>query len=228
MTDQAQARATFFDEMRPLFKGGLTPAQVRVIDGAIDRLLDLPPKSLACLQPVDTAGLLLIQEFEGLHDSDKATAILEPQMDPIGIWTIGWGYALFDGGRALTGAKDKARAFALWKDMFPAGMTRTDADWLVLKVIAEWMPKLDALLVRPLTQGQSNALISLAYNVGIGIKDGKKGDLADSSLVAAINAGWMDVAADRFLDWKYAGGKELPGLVRRRKAERAVFLGVAR
>jgi len=176
---------------------------------------------------IDAAGLKLIERFEGLHDGDRRTPILEPQMDPIGIWTLGYGYALFVNGQALKGARDKAQAHALWRQMFPAGMTKPDAQWLVLKVIAEWHPKLSRLVTRPLDQGQSNALISLAYNVGIGIRDGRKGDLADSSLIMAINLGNFSAAANHFLSWVYAGGRKLKGLVNRRHAERALFLGGA-
>jgi lysozyme len=39
-----------------------------------------------------------------------------------------------------------------------------------------------------------------------------------------INAGELEKAAEQFLVWKYAGGKILPGLLRRRQAERELFL----
>ncbi len=219
----APDRASFFASLRLIF-GPLTAAKVRSVDRAIDALLGVAPETTPMLMPIDAAGLKLIERFEGIHDGDRNTPVLEPQMDPIGIWTLGYGYALFVDGKALKGAANKAKAYAIWREMFPAGMTLEDARWLVLKVIGEWSGRLEALLERPLNQSQSNALISLAYNIGIGIKDGRKGDLADSALIAAINAGQMSKAADHFRDWVFAGGKKLPGLVTRRAAERAMFL----
>lgn len=174
---------------------------------------------------VDQAGLDFIKSFEGLHDSDKRTPILEPEMDPIGIWTMGWGYALFLNGRPLTGPRDKDRAFALAKELYPNGMTLADADALLASKVGEKCAQLSKLVKVKLNQGQSNALASLAYNVGVGIADGKKGDLADSTLLAKLNRGDYAGAAAHFTDWVYAGGRKVNGLVRRRKAEQAMFLG---
>ena len=56
---------------------------------------------------VPACALALIQRFEGLHDSDRGTAVLEPQADPVGIYTVGWGHALFVGGRRV---KDREAA----------------------------------------------------------------------------------------------------------------------
>lgn len=176
---------------------------------------------------LDQAGLDFIKSFEGLHDGDKRTPILEPEMDPIGIWTMGWGYALFLNGRPLTGLKDKVKAYALAKELYPDGMTLADADKLLVSKVAEKTGQLARLVKVKLNQGQSNALTSLAYNVGVGIADGKKGDLADSTLLALINQGKLAAAAERFGDWVYAGGKKINGLVRRREAERKMFLGAA-
>jgi lysozyme len=172
----------------------------------------------------DKAGLDFIKSFEGLHDGDKTTPILEPQMDPIGIWTLGWGYALFASKRPLTGERDRVQAHALWRELYPGGMTLGDADALLAVTVGKTAAKLGPLIKVRLSQGQANALISLAYNVGIGIADGRKGDLADSSLLAALNAGKTTQAANHFRDWKFAGGKIVNGLVRRREAERALFL----
>lgn len=40
------------------------------------------------------AAVDLIKNFEGLVDGDKSTANYDAYLDPIGIWTIGWGHAL--------------------------------------------------------------------------------------------------------------------------------------
>ena len=66
-------------------------------------------------------------------------------------------------------------------------------------------------------QGKFDALVSFAFNCGLGT-------LQRSSIRAAYNRGEIDEAADSFLKYTKASGKVLPGLVRRRDAERALFL----
>lgn len=68
-----------------------------------------------------------------------------------------------------------------------------------------------------LTQGQFDALVSFAYNVG-------SRALSTSTLLRKLNDGDVKGAADEFLRWNKAGGKVLNGLTRRREAERALFL----
>ena len=60
-------------------------------------------------------------------------------------------------------------------------------------------------------------LVSFAFNVGLG-------NLQSSTLRMKYNRGDFEGAADEFLKWTKAGGKVLNGLVRRREAERALFL----
>jgi lysozyme len=97
-------------------------------------------------------------------------------------------------------------------------------DAAVARVEAQLRP----LLKREPTAGQYAALISLAYNVGVGAHDGVKGDLADSTLLEDFNAADIQGAAAQFLAWDKAhvNGKlvTLPGLTKRRQAERIVFL----
>lgn len=68
---------------------------------------------------------------------------------------------------------------------------------------------------RPLTDGQKAAFLSFAYNVG-----GAK--FCASTIVKKANAGDMRGACAELSRWTLAGGKELPGLVKRRAAERAM------
>jgi lysozyme len=69
----------------------------------------------------------------------------------------------------------------------------------------------------PLSQNQFDALVSLAYNIGTNA-------FKTSTLVKYLNALDYKAAADQFLVWNKAGGSVLKGLVRRREAERALFL----
>lgn len=66
-------------------------------------------------------------------------------------------------------------------------------------------------------QGRFDALVSFAFNAGLG-------NLQRSQIRMKANRGDIDGAADAFMQWTKGGGKELPGLVRRRKDERALFL----
>lgn len=70
-----------------------------------------------------------------------------------------------------------------------------------------------------LSQNEFDALCSFTYNVGVG-------NLQRSMLLVRLKAGDKAAAAGEFMRWRKAGGKIIPGLVRRRDAERAMFLGV--
>ena len=67
-------------------------------------------------------------------------------------------------------------------------------------------------------QGQFDALVSFAYNCGLGA-------LQRSSIRSAYNRGEIEEAANALMLYTKAAGKELPGLVKRRSAERKLFLG---
>lgn len=74
-------------------------------------------------------------------------------------------------------------------------------------------------LVRvPLEQHQFDALVSFVYNVG-------PANLEQSTLLKKLNAGYYSSAAEQFKRWRFAGGKILKGLERRRAAEAAMFRG---
>jgi len=71
------------------------------------------------------------------------------------------------------------------------------------------------------SQGVFDSLVSFAFNVGLG-------NLQRSSLRMKTNRGEFESAAEEFMKWTKAGGKVLPGLVKRRMDERALYLsGVA-
>ena len=68
-----------------------------------------------------------------------------------------------------------------------------------------------------LSQDQYDALVSLVFNIG-------PGAFARSTLLRRLNDGQCTVAGDEFLRWRYAAGKPLRGLLKRRQAERALFI----
>jgi lysozyme len=73
------------------------------------------------------------------------------------------------------------------------------------------------LVTMPITQHQLDALVSFAYNLGVG-------SLSGSTLLKQLNAGDYAAAAEQFLVWSHAGGVVVAGLLRHRQAEQALFL----
>ena len=70
-------------------------------------------------------------------------------------------------------------------------------------------------ITRPMTDGQKAAFLSFAFNVG-------NARFCSSTLARKANAGDMAGACAELSRWTYAGGKPLPGLVKRRATERAI------
>ena len=73
----------------------------------------------------------------------------------------------------------------------------------------------ERLVTVHLCQHQFDALVSFTYNLG-------EGNLRSSTLLKKLNAGDYPGAAVQFDRWVHAGGKIMPGLVKRRAAERAL------
>ena len=90
--------------------------------------------------------------------------------------------------------------------------TRQQCDEMLYKDLAKHADAL-ACVSQPLTDGQRAAFVSFAFNVG-------EGAFCGSTLVRKANAGDIDGACAELSRWTYAGGKQLPGLIKRRAAER--------
>jgi GH24 family phage-related lysozyme (muramidase) len=172
----------------------------------------------APLRDVPQAAIDLIKSFEGIPDGDPATVNIDAYLCPAGVWTIGWGHAIMDGGAQLKGAAHKARARAL----YPGGITRAQAEALLAADLIPRAASVSSLLKVPVDDGQFGALIALVFNIGVG-------NLKASTLLRKLNAGDVAGAAEQFLAWDKARVdgvlKALAGLTRRRRAERAMFLG---
>jgi len=78
--------------------------------------------------------------------------------------------------------------------------------------------QIEALITVPVEQCQFDAIVSLAYNVGVE-------NVRTSTLLRKLNAGDYDGAGAEFIRWNRAAGKIMRGLTRRRYAERALFEG---
>lgn len=162
---------------------------------------------------VNQQGIELIKLFEGIEDGDPATVNLDPYLDPVGIWTIGWGHAIRHQGRFLRGQADKLAAAAL----YPGGLTEPQAEALLRGDLMDVSRDVVSTVTVELTDNEFAALVSFTFNLGAG-------NLRSSTLLRELNRGNKDAAANQFGRWVLAGGRQLEGLVRRRKAERELFL----
>lgn len=148
---------------------------------------------------INAEGIKLIKSFEGLHDLKQNSngAYVEAYRDPVNIWTIGWGFT----------------------EGVYEGMTMTipEAEARLKKELEKYeISVLDGVKV-DINDHQFSALVSFCYNVGARA-------LFESTLLKLLNQGKYQEAADQFLRWDKAGGQVLPGLSRRRRAERSLFL----
>ena len=96
-------------------------------------------------------------------------------------------------------------------------ITREDADIRLHHEVEHFANGVDALIKVPLSAKERAALYSWAYNIGLGAAE-------RSTLIRKLNAGDKAGAADELDRWVHAGQRVLAGLVRRRAAEKALFL----
>jgi lysozyme len=144
------------------------------------------------------------------HEGVKATAYRCPAR----LWTIGVGHVI-DPNHARVPFADRLSL------ELPAGWNRTlsqsEIDDILRKDLARFEAGVKRLCPGELTQGQFDALVSFAFNVGLG-------SLQKSSLRMKHNRADFQGAAEEFLKWAKAGGKVLKGLLKRREDERALYL----
>lgn len=145
---------------------------------------------------INAAGLEIIKGFEGLSLSaypDPGTGG-EP-------WTIGYGHT------------SSAGPPQVYKGLT---ITRAEAEEILKRDLKKYEKAVSDAVTRTLTSDQFSALVSFTFNVG-------PGNLQSSTLLKKLNAGDVAGASEEFAKWIYAGGNVMPGLQRRRKAERALF-----
>lgn len=122
---------------------------------------------------------------------------------PAGVVTIGYGSTYYEDGKPIK---------------LGDTITKERAVELKLNVLQGFIKELKSLLKKTYQDHEFYAMLSLLYNIG-----GKQ--FSKSSVLRYFNQGDKDMAADSFLLWNKAGGKVLLGLVRRRRAEKCMFLG---
>ena len=144
---------------------------------------------------LDSKGYDLIKEFEGFSNI--------PYKCSANIPTIGYGNTFYPDGKRVS--------------MLDKQITKEYADEIFKNVADNFAFKVSKLIKSKVTQNQFNALVSFAYNVGIG-------NLEKSTLLKLVNINPNDaMIAKQFLRWNKAKGKELKGLTNRRIKESALY-----
>jgi lysozyme len=127
---------------------------------------------------------------------------LKAYRDSVGILTIGFGHTSAAGEPRVT------RELTI---------TAEEADQILAADLAKVEAQVSRIITKPLNQAQFDALVSFTFNLG-------PTNLNNSTLARRVNRGDYDVASE-FMKWDKAGGKRLPGLTRRRKAEALMWNG---
>jgi len=145
---------------------------------------------------LDKAGAELIMQFEGLS--------LKPYLDSVNVPTIGYGQTYYPNGVKVKMTDPK--------------ITKEYAFEIFFSIASRFALSVNSAIKKPITQNQFNALVSLAYNIGLG-------NFGKSTLLKKVNVNPNDsTIASEFMKWNKAGGKVINGLTNRRKKEVSVYL----
>lgn len=141
------------------------------------------------------AALAIIKKFEGLR--------LKAYLCPAGVWTIGYGSTRINN-----------------RDVIESDTcTAEEAEAMLVETVSRLKFSVRRMVKRELKQNEYDALISLAYNIGLG-------NFQRSSLLILINiSAPPNIIALEFPRWNKSKGKILAGLVARRKEEMDLYLG---
>ena len=154
---------------------------------------------------ISARGIQLIKHWEGVR--------YRPYTCSARLFTIGVGHVLYP---------DQGRLPLDQRDAFPLApednrtFSKAEVDGLLSADLQRFEVGVARLFPMVLTTGQNDALVSFAFNLGLG-------GLQRSTLRQKVLRGEVE-AADEFLKFVRGGGKVLPGLVKRRNDERALFL----
>jgi lysozyme len=182
--------------------GRIPSAATRQIAAAGKVAAKVKPKAKPGRKPaapvrISSDGAEFIAQFEGFVPTIYNDAANPPNA------TIGFGHVVHPG--AIKG-NEPLKA-----------VSRAQALKLLEQDCAKAAAAVKKHVKKPLTQAQFDALVSFTYNCG-------EGNLAESTLLKKLNAGEYEAVPAELEKWTHAGpGTVLPGLVRRRKAEAALF-----
>lgn len=165
---------------------------------------------------LSSSGADLMHRYEGYRT--------KPYLCPAHIWTIGYGHVLYQEQIRLPVVRVGDYTGMIRRE-FPLKAednrvwTKDEIEELFSQDVASF--ERGALRLSPNLagrQGAFDAVVSFAFNAGLG-------NYQRSTIRMKNNRGDFEGAADAFMMWTKGGGRELPGLVKRRKDERALFLG---
>ena len=160
---------------------------------------------------VSPAAIDMIKHHEGVRN--------KPYRCPALLWTVGVGHVIDPTHAAVKYEERKSLPIPQGWDRI---LTMGEVDDLLIADLARFergvLRNCPSAIGR---QGIFDALVSFSFNVGLG-------SLQRSTLRMKTNRGDFVEAADEFLKWTKAAGRVLPGLVKRRMDERAMYLSGVR
>jgi GH24 family phage-related lysozyme (muramidase) len=158
----------------------------------------------------------LMHRYEGFRS--------KPYLCPAHIWTIGYGHVLYQEQISLPVARTPEKPAKMIRKEMPLKQehnrvwTTTEIDTLFRNDVAAFERGVLRLVPTCVgRQGSFDALVSFAFNAGLG-------NLQRSTIRMKANREDWEGAAEAFMMWTKGGGKVLPGLVKRREAEVKLFL----
>jgi lysozyme len=161
-------------------------------------------------------GADLMHRYEGFRN--------RPYLCPAHVWTIGYGHVLYQEQIRLPVARVEGKPTAMIRKEMPLKpednrvWSKEEINQLFAADVATFERGVLRLVPGVVgRQGSFDALVSISFNFGLG-------NLQRSSIRMKANRGDWEGAAEAFMAWTKGGGRVLPGLVRRRKDERALFL----
>ena len=161
------------------------------------------------------AGADLMHKYEGFRN--------KPYLCPAHIWTIGYGHVLYQDQIKLPVVRKEGYNGLLRKE-YPLKPedSRVWSKEEIDKLFAEDVCTFERGVLRLVpnsagSQGRFDALVSFAFNAGLG-------NLQRSSIRMKANRGDHEGAAEAFMAWTKGGGRVLPGLVKRRTDEKNLYL----
>lgn len=165
------------------------------------------------------AGADLMHRFEGCRN--------KPYLCPADIWTIGYGHVLYPEQIRLPMVRPPGKTKAdipMIRKEYPLKpednrvWTKEEINTLFATDVGDFERGVLRLVPGVVgKQGAFDALVSISFNFGLG-------NLQRSTIRMKANRGDWEGAAEAFMAWTKGGGKVLPGLVKRREAEIALFL----
>jgi lysozyme len=160
-------------------------------------------------------GIHLMHYFEGYRN--------KPYKCSAKIWTVGWGHAMYADQLRLPNVRTETYTGMIRDDyQLKPEDNRVWSKEELVEIFKNDLASFERGVLRLVPgcvsrQGSFDALVSISYNFGLG-------NLQRSTIRMRANRGDWEGAAEAFRVWVKGGGKVLPGLVKRREAEIALFL----